>query len=253
MNAARDRGRASPGGPPQRQRHQRQLDADARRRERGRHLPERLTDTNPKFIVLATDGQPNCPAQRQHSRRRLRWRRRRGHGREERRHPDVRRRHRRRRRSAEMALNMMAVEGGYPQDGRSRRSTTRSRARPSSPRCCGRWSAMATTCTFSVPPPPTNDGTTSREDIARHGRHTARRRHGDPAGRQQRLDLQRRQHDVDRAARNGVRSGDGGDDHDRHDRLPLPPHVSAFRRISRLRHPTRGLGPRRLSTLVRGP
>ena len=25
---------------------------------------------------------------------------------------------------------------------------------------------MATTCTFSIPPPPTNDGTTSREDIS---------------------------------------------------------------------------------------
>ena len=30
------------------------------------YLTQRLTDPNPKFIVLATDGQPNCPAIGQH-------------------------------------------------------------------------------------------------------------------------------------------------------------------------------------------
>jgi len=123
-----------------------------------------LTDTNPKFIVLATDGSPNCPAS--------------GNtdtddtagavaavtaaktagiptfvvgisagG------------------APEMALNMMAVAGGYPQVGQPTQyypvsSTTEFAA------VLRTLVGMATTCTFAVPPPPTNDGTTSRGDIA---------------------------------------------------------------------------------------
>jgi len=123
-----------------------------------------LTDTNPKYIVLATDGMPNCPASGSQS------------------NDDT---------TAavaavtaakqagiptfvvgisaggapEMALNMMAVEGGFPQMGQPTQyypvsSTAEFTA------VLQTLVTVATTCTFSIPPPPTNDGTTSREDIS---------------------------------------------------------------------------------------
>jgi hypothetical protein len=124
-----------------------------------------LTETNPKFIVLATDGQPNCPMS--------------GSqqtddspgaiaavtaaagknvptfvvgiatagG------------------TAETTLNSMAVAGGYPQMGQATQyypvtSTAEFAA------VLQTLVTVATTCTFSIPAPPTNDGTTSREDIS---------------------------------------------------------------------------------------
>jgi hypothetical protein len=126
-----------------------------------------LADTNPKFIVLATDGSPNCPAS--------------GNTNNDDTAGAV---------AAvtaaktagiptfvvgisaggapEMALNMMAVEGGYPQVGQATQyypvsSTTEFAA------VLRTLVGMATTCTFSVPPPPTNDGSTSRGDIAVRG------------------------------------------------------------------------------------
>jgi len=122
-----------------------------------------MTEPNPKFIVLATDGSPNCPAM--------------GNtdtddtagavaavtaarmagiptfvvgisagG------------------APEMALNMMAVEGGYPQMGQPTQyypvtSTAEFAA------VLRTLVGMASTCNFSIPTPPTMDGTTSREDI----------------------------------------------------------------------------------------
>jgi hypothetical protein len=122
------------------------------------------TDQNPKFIVLATDGQPNCPASGSQS-------------------ADD---------SpgaimavtaaanagfktfvvgiattggtAETTLNSMAVAGGYPQAGAATQyyavSDTAGFAA-----VLRTLVGMVTTCQFSIPTPPTNDGTTSREDI----------------------------------------------------------------------------------------
>jgi hypothetical protein len=123
-----------------------------------------LTDPNPKFIVLATDGQPNCPM---------------SGGMQTDDTPGavgaVTAAH-----TAgvptfvvgisaggapEMALNMMAVAGGYPQVNQPQQyypvsSTAEFVA------VLQTLVGMATTCTFSVPNPPTQDGTTSRADIA---------------------------------------------------------------------------------------
>jgi hypothetical protein len=123
---------------------------------------------NPKFIVLATDGQPNCPASGQMnnddgpgaiaavtaaktagfstfvvgiatggS-------------------------------TADMTLNAMADAGGYPQTGAATKyygvSDTAGFAA-----VLRTLVTMAGTCTFSVPAPPTTDGTTSRGDIKVQG------------------------------------------------------------------------------------
>ena len=122
-----------------------------------------MTEPNPKFIVLATDGSPNCPAM--------------GNtdtddtagavaavtaarmagiptfvvgisagG------------------APEMALNMMAVEGGYPQMGQpTQYYPVTSTAEFAT--VLRTLVGMASTCNFSIPTPPTMDGTTSREDI----------------------------------------------------------------------------------------
>ena len=121
-----------------------------------------LTDANPKFILLATDGQPNCPASG----------------------PTT---------SddtagaiaavvaaraagiptfvvgisapagaADSALNLMAVEGGYPRAATPQYYPVTSTAEFTA--VLRTLVGMANTCTFSVPPPPTNDGT-SREHI----------------------------------------------------------------------------------------
>ena len=126
-----------------------------------------LTDTNPKFIVLATDGQPNCPAQGQMNADDT---------------PGAVAAVTAAKTAGiptfvvgisaggapEMALNMMAVEGGYPQVGQPTQyypvSSTAEFAT-----VLRTLVGMATTCTFSVPPPPTTDGTTSRGDIAVKG------------------------------------------------------------------------------------
>jgi hypothetical protein len=122
-----------------------------------------LTDANPKFIVLASDGQPNCPASGSMA------------------NDD----------SpaaiaavadakaagvptfvvgisaggaAEQALNQMAVEGGYPQANQPTQfypvSSTAEFAA-----VLRTLVATANTCMLSLPPAPTNDGTTSRADI----------------------------------------------------------------------------------------
>jgi hypothetical protein len=122
-----------------------------------------LTDPNPKFILLATDGQPNCPVS--------------GSGANDDTVPAV---------AAvaaaatagyptfvvgistpggaaESALEMMAVAGGYPRAGTPRYYPVTSTAEFAA--VLRNLVGMANTCTFSVPPPPTNDGTTNREDI----------------------------------------------------------------------------------------
>jgi von Willebrand factor type A domain len=122
------------------------------------------TDQNPKFIVLATDGQPNCPVsggqQTDDSPAAIGAVTAAktagfptfvvgiatGGG------------------TAETTLNSMAVEGGYPQMGAATQyygvtNTTEFAA------VLRTLVGMATTCNFSIPTPPTTDGTTSREDI----------------------------------------------------------------------------------------
>ncbi len=126
-----------------------------------------LTDANRKFILMATDGQPNCPAS--------------GNtgnddtpgaiaavaaaatagfstfvvgisapaG------------------AANDALNGMADAGGYPRAGDPRYYPVTSAAEFVA--VLETLVSVATTCTFSIPPPPTTDGTTSREDIAVNG------------------------------------------------------------------------------------
>ena len=123
-----------------------------------------LTDANRKFILMATDGQPNCPASGNSQ----------GDdspgaiaavgaaatagfstfvvgisapaG------------------AANDALNGMADAGGYPRMGDPRYYPVTSAAEFVA--VLETLVSVATTCTFSIPPPPTNDGTTSREDIA---------------------------------------------------------------------------------------
>jgi len=134
-----------------------------------------VTEPNPKFIVLATDGQPNCTA---------------GCSGQQGCQADdtpgavgaVTMAHMAgiptfvvgisAGGAPEMALNMMAVEGGYPQMGQPTQyypvsSTAQFEAVLST------LIGMATTCTYSVPEPPTNDGTTSRGNIAITGTDTS--------------------------------------------------------------------------------
>jgi hypothetical protein len=123
-----------------------------------------MTDQNPKFIVLATDGQPNCPMSGNTSTddspaaiAAVTAAKTAGYptfvvgiatggG------------------AAETTLNSMAVEGGYPQMGAATQyyavSDTAGFAS-----VLRTLVGMATTCQYSIPAPPTNDGTTSREDI----------------------------------------------------------------------------------------
>ena len=122
-----------------------------------------VQDQNPKFIVLATDGQPNCPMS----------------GSQQTDDTPAAVAAVTAAKTAgfptfvvgisaggapEMALNMMAVEGGYPQMGAATQYYAVSDT-------AGFASVLltlvgkATTCQYSIPDPPTMDGTTSREDI----------------------------------------------------------------------------------------
>ena len=123
-----------------------------------------LTTPTPKFIVLATDGQPNCPASGNQvnddtpgavtavaaaraagiptfvvgiSA---------GVG------------------AAHDALEMMALAGGYPRAGTPQYYPVTSTAEFAA--VLQTLVGMAKTCTFAVPPPPTNDGTTTRGNIS---------------------------------------------------------------------------------------
>jgi hypothetical protein len=122
-------------------------------------------DQNPKFIVLATDGLPNCPASGSMSTddspgaiTAVTNAKTAGYptfvvgiatggG------------------TAEATLNSMATAGGYPQSGAATQyyavSDTAGFAS-----VLRTLVGMASTCNFSIPTPPTNDGTTSREDIS---------------------------------------------------------------------------------------
>jgi len=122
-----------------------------------------MTDMNPKFIVLATDGQPNCPMSGSQQTDDT---------------PGAVAAVTAAKTAGfptfvvgisaggapEMALNMMAVEGGYPQTGAATQyyavSDTAGFAN-----VLRTLVGKATTCQYAIPTPPTNDGTTSREDI----------------------------------------------------------------------------------------
>ncbi|HMF39215.1 MAG TPA: vWA domain-containing protein [Polyangia bacterium] len=127
-----------------------------------------VMDQNPKFIVLATDGQPNCPM---------------GGGNQQADDTPATVAAVAAAKAAniptfvvgisaggapEMALNMMAEAGGYPQVGQPTEyypvsSTAEFVA------VLQTLVGMATTCTYSIPNPPTNDGTTSRGNISLTG------------------------------------------------------------------------------------
>jgi hypothetical protein len=126
-----------------------------------------LQDMNPKYIVLATDGQPNCPMSGNQQ------------------NDDT---------TAavaavaaakaaniptfvvgisaggapEAALNMMAEAGGFPQTGQATEYYPVS-STAEFVTVLQTLVGMAGTCTFSVPDPPTTDGTTSRGDIGVRG------------------------------------------------------------------------------------
>jgi hypothetical protein len=122
------------------------------------------TDQNPKFIVLATDGLPNCPMSGMQSAddsagaiAAVTAAKTAGFptfvvgiatagG------------------TAETTLNSMATAGGYPQMGAATQfyavTDTAGFAQ-----VLTTLVGVATTCQYSIPTPPTNDGTTSREDI----------------------------------------------------------------------------------------
>ena len=122
------------------------------------------TDQNPKFIVLATDGLPNCPASGNMNNddstgavAAVTAAKTAGYptfvvgiatagG------------------TAETTLNSMAAAGGYPQMGGATQfyAVTDTAGFANVLRTLV---GVATTCQYSIPPPPTNDGTTSREDI----------------------------------------------------------------------------------------
>jgi hypothetical protein len=122
-----------------------------------------LTDPNPKFILLATDGQPNCPASGSMANddsaaaiAAVAAAKTAGFptfvvgisagG------------------AAEQVMNQMAVEGGYPQTNQATQyypvSSTAEFAT-----VLRSLVATANTCMLNLPPAPTNDGTTSRADI----------------------------------------------------------------------------------------
>ena len=127
-----------------------------------------LTDRpNRKFILMATDGQPNCPAS--------------GNSQNDDSPgaiaavaaaatagfstfvvgisaPAG---------AANDALNGMADAGGYARAGDPRYYPVTSAAEFVA--VLETLVSVASTCTFSIPPPPTNDGTTSREDISVNG------------------------------------------------------------------------------------
>ena len=119
-----------------------------------------LTDSNPKFILLATDGQPNCPAS--------------GNmntddtpgavaavtaaataG-----YPTFVVGISTAASAADSALTMMAVAGGYPRAGVPQYYPVTSTAEFAA--VLRNLVGMANSCTFSLPPPPTTDGTTDR-------------------------------------------------------------------------------------------
>ena len=162
----------------------------------------RVTDTNPKFIVLATDGQPNCPASGQMNddtpgaiaavttaktagfptfvvgisaggRART------------------------------TALNVMAVAGGYPQVGQPTQYYPVTDTAEFADRAAdaGRHGDDV----HVLGPASAHDR--RNDQPRRHRRQGDRRpaRRGHHPGREQRLDVHRREHDVDRAARLGVR------------------------------------------------
>jgi len=124
-----------------------------------------LTDPNPKYIVLATDGQPNCPASGTSSNddtpaavAAVTAARAAGiptfvvgiatsGG------------------AADSALNQMAIEGGYPQTGQATQyyAVTNTAEFEAVLRTLV---TTANTCTLSIPPPPTSDGSTSRANIS---------------------------------------------------------------------------------------
>jgi von Willebrand factor type A domain-containing protein len=127
-----------------------------------------LTSPNPKFIVLATDGQPNCRAGCSGTQ---------ACGMDD--TPGAVAAVTAARTAgfrtfvvgisapagaANDALNMMAVEGGFPQVGQPTQYYAVSNTAEFAA-VLRTLVGMATTCTFTVPPPPTNDGTTSRGDI----------------------------------------------------------------------------------------
>jgi hypothetical protein len=122
-------------------------------------------DMNPKFIVLATDGQPNCPMS--------------GGNMQADDSPAAIAAVTAARMAgiptfvvgiatggstADTTLNSMAVEGGYPQMGAATQYyavTNQAEFTAVLQTLVG----VASTCNFSIPTPPTTDGTTSREDI----------------------------------------------------------------------------------------
>ena len=170
-----------------------------------------VTEPNPKYILLATDGLPNCTGTTNNQNRRHAGR---DHGRGERRGtagiptfvvgisaPAG---------AANDAMNMMATAGGLARTG----------ADPlyypvtSAAELVAAVNALVTiaaSCVFPVPPPPTNDGTTNRSNIIVKGDGT---RNPDGQVAHQRLGLHRRGDDVDDALRSRVRGGHGRHDPD---------------------------------------
>src|SRR6185295_8763172 len=65
-------------------------------------------------------------------------------------------------------LNMMAMEGGHPQVGQATQYYSVA-SKLEFATALQAVVAMTSTCMFAVPPPPTNDGTTSRADIGVKG------------------------------------------------------------------------------------
>ena len=178
-----------------------------------------LTDPNPKFIVLATDGQPNCPASGT-GERRLARRDRRGGGREDRRLPDVRRRHlggRRTRAGAEPDGRRGWLSSGQPGDAVYPVSSTAEFAA-----VLRTLVATANTCMLYLPPPPTNDGTTSRADIEVKGTTSGGAVTAIPQDATDGWTYADAGKTRYRAARRDVRSVEGANHHDRDDRVPLP-------------------------------
>ena len=122
-----------------------------------------LTDSNPKYILLATDGQPNCPASGSMNTDDTPGAVAAVSAAATAGYPTFVVGISTAAGAADSALNMMAVAGGFPRVGVTQYYPVTSTAEFAA--VLQNLVGMANTCTFTLPAPPTTDGTTTRDDI----------------------------------------------------------------------------------------
>ena len=158
-----------------------------------------LTDGSTRYILLATDGIPTCPASGEAGLADSAGAIGRRRGRPRFGVPDVRHRHRDRRRQWGRHAQHMANAGGLPRAGTPSYYSVASAADLAA--ALRTLVRVAATCTFQIGPTPTSDGSTSLDRIDVFG-------DGDDPARpvtHQRLRLYGREHAVDPGSRPAVR------------------------------------------------